>query len=285
MPYQIDVTDAVPGTVFTLRRVIRTDQVGTDIGVGLAELYAEVAAAGLQPAGPPSATYLDPLNGRTHVDLGVTVTPRTRHAEHDVHVAARHSRPVARTVHHGDYAGIGKAHRALADWVFSHGYQSAGPPTETYLVGPDTTADPTTYRTEVSIPVLPSIGLSVRVDDDFTATVDRTRKALGEGGFGILTETDVRAVLRERLGADIEDFLILGACDPRLAKLAIDTDRQAGVLLPCTVAIRADGDTTVVEALDPAILVRATGLTELEPVATEARERLARALASLRTAA
>jgi uncharacterized protein (DUF302 family) len=190
----------------------------------------------------------------------------------------RHSRPAAHTVHHGDYAGIGAAYQALDEWILSHGYRSAGPPTETYLTGPDTVPDPAGYRTELSIPVMPSIGLSVRVADGFAPTVERTRRALRDNGFGVLTEIDVRDTLRERIGAELEDFLILGACAPELAKRALDVDRQAGLLLPCTVAVRADGDATVVEALDPAILARATGLAELEPVATEARERLAAAL-------
>jgi uncharacterized protein (DUF302 family) len=286
MSYQIDVTDTVPGSVFTLRRVIRSDQVGTDISAGLAELYAEVEAGGLHPAGPPTVTYLDPLvpGEPMSVDVGVPVGPGGGYPRpgEGAHVIARHSRPVARTVHHGGYAGIGDAYRALDDWIFSHGYRSAGPPTETYLVGPDTAPDPAAYRTEVSIPVRPSIGLSVRVPDGFAAVVERTREALRAGGFGVLTEIDVRATLHDRIGVDTEDFLILGACEPNLAERALDVDRQAGLLLPCTVAVRAEEDGTVVEALDPAVLVRATGLAELEPVAVEARERLAAALAALR---
>lgn len=288
MSYQISVVDTVPGNVFTLHRVIRADQVGTDIGVGLAELYSEVESAELHPTGPPSVTYLDPLmpGEKVNVELGIAVAPGAGGAEPGAgaRVVARHSRPVARTIHHGDYTGIARAYEALEDWIFSHGYRSAGPPTESYLAGPDSTPDPAEYRTEVCVPVQPSIGLSVRVAGGFAPTVERTRKALRDGGFGVLTEIDVRATLRDEVGVDIEEFLILGACDPRLAKLAIDIDRQAGLLLPCTVAVRTDGDRTMVEALDPVVLVRANGLAELEPVAAEARERLAAVLASLRDA-
>ncbi|MPZ85078.1 MAG: DUF302 domain-containing protein [Actinophytocola sp.] len=288
MSYQIEVTGTVPGAVYELHRVVRPEYVGDDIGAGLAELYAEVEAAGLHPAGPPSVTYLDPLvlGHPVNVDLGVPVTPGTGHAKPGTggRVVGRHSRPVARTVHHGDYTGIAAAYQALEEWIFTHGYRSAGPPTETYLAGPDTVPDAAGYRTAVYVPVVPSIGISVRVADGFAGAVERTRKALREVGFGVLTEIDVRATLREKIGAELEDFLILGACNPQLAKRALDADRQAGLLLPCTVAVRADGDATVVEALDPTILVRATGLPELDPVATEARERLAAALASLRAA-
>lgn len=282
MSYQIEVTDTVPGTVFELRRVVRSEQVGDDIRTGLADLYTKLETAGLHPAGPPAVTYLDPfLPGRPmNVEFDVAVVPGTGHAEIEdtARIVGQHSRPVARTIHHGDYAGIGAAYQALEEWIFSHGYRSAGPPTETYLAGPDIVADSAGYRTEVSIPVVPSVGLSVRVADGFAATVGRIRKALRATGFGVLTEIDVRATFREKIGAELEDFLILGVCDPRLAQRALDVDRQAGLLLPCTVAVRADGDATVVEALDPAILVRATGLAELEPVAVEARERLAAAL-------
>jgi uncharacterized protein (DUF302 family)/effector-binding domain-containing protein len=285
MSYQIEITDTVPGTVFELHRTVRPDQIGADIGAGLAELYTKAEAAGLHPAGLPAVTYLDPLlpGKPMNVTLDVAVVPGTGYAEIEdtARIMGRHSRPVARTVHYGDYTGIGAAHEALAEWIFTHGYRSAGPATETYLAGPDTVPDPTGYRTEVSVPVVPSIGLSVQVSDGFAPTVERTRTALRDNGFGVLTEID----LRERIGAEFEDFLILGVCAPELAKRALDVDRQAGLLLPCTVAVRTDGDHTVVEALDPTILVHATGLAELAPVATEARERLTAALASLRTEA
>jgi uncharacterized protein (DUF302 family)/effector-binding domain-containing protein len=282
MTYRIDITDSVPGTVLELRRVVRPERIGEDIGAGFAALYTEVEVAGLHPAGSPAVTYLEPLEpGRTmNVDIGIPVLPgagQTTPGE-DARVVGRHSRPVARTIHHGDYTGIRAAYEALDEWIFSNGYRSSGPPTETYLAGPDSEPDPAGYRTEVSIPVVPSIGLSVRVPGDVTTASELTREALRANGFGVLTEIDLRATLQARTGAELEDFLILGVCDPRLAERAIAIDRQAGLLLPCTVAVRADGDTTVVEALDPAILVHATGITELEPVATEARERLAAAL-------
>ena len=86
-------------------------------------------------------------------------------------------------------------------------------------------------------------------------------------GFGVLTEIDVRATLRERLGEHMEDFITLGACNPLLAHRALQADRQIGMLLPRSVAVRADGDQTIVEALDPAVMVRVTGRDELGPVA------------------
>lgn len=125
------------------------------------------------------------------------------------------------------------------------------------------------------------IGLTVRLDAPFAAVVERTRAALKEQGFGVLTEIDVRATLREKLGEQIEDYLILGACNPPLAHQALQVDRQIGLLLPCNVVIRADGDATLVEALNPDVMVQATGQCALDPIAQDATRRLRAALDTL----
>lgn len=122
---------------------------------------------------------------------------------------------------------------------------------------------------------------TVRLDTDFDATVTAVRRALADQGFGILTETDVKATLKEKLGADVEDYVILGACNPPLAHRALEADRSIGLLLPCNVVVRRDGDRTTVQALDPNTMVTLTGLPTLQPVAGEATARLDAALASL----
>ena len=124
-------------------------------------------------------------------------------------------------------------------------------------------------------------GMTVRLDRPFAETAGRARAALKEQGFGVLTEIDVRATLREKLGAEMEDYLIIGACNPPLAHRALDIDRRIGLLLPCNVVIRADGDATVVEALDPQVMVGVTGEPGLTSVADEAGRRLAAALEAL----
>ncbi|HEU4426835.1 MAG TPA: PIG-L family deacetylase [Pilimelia sp.] len=127
-----------------------------------------------------------------------------------------------------------------------------------------------------------SYGITVRLPAPFTPTVERVRAALAEQGFGVLTEIDVRATLREKLGAQMEDYLILGACNPPLAHRALDADRDIGLLLPCNVVVRADGpDATLVQALDPQIMVQITGKPELKDVADEAATRLRAALDAL----
>jgi uncharacterized protein (DUF302 family) len=124
-------------------------------------------------------------------------------------------------------------------------------------------------------------GMTVRLDLPFAETAERARAALKEQGFGVLTEIDVRATLREKLGAELEDYLILGVCNPPLAHRALDIDRRIGLLLPCNVVVRADGAATVVEALDPQVMVGVTGESGLKAVADEAARRLAAALAAL----
>ncbi|MEU3191813.1 DUF302 domain-containing protein [Streptomyces sp. NPDC006992] len=122
---------------------------------------------------------------------------------------------------------------------------------------------------------------AVTLDADFATAVAAVRAALAEEGFGILSEIDVRATLKAKLDHDMEDYLILGACNPALARQALAADRSIGLLLPCNVVVRRDGDRTVVQALDPGTMVTLTGLPALEPVASDATRRLDAALAAL----
>ncbi|MER6841088.1 DUF302 domain-containing protein [Streptomyces platensis] len=122
---------------------------------------------------------------------------------------------------------------------------------------------------------------TIRLNRDFAGTVTAVRGALAEQGFGVLTEIDVTATLKAKLGHEMEDYVILGACNPSLAHQALEADRTVGLLLPCNVVIRAEGAATVGQALDPAAMVTLTGLPALEPVADEATRRLDAALAAL----
>ncbi|WP_225830246.1 DUF302 domain-containing protein [Streptomyces sp. NK08204] len=122
---------------------------------------------------------------------------------------------------------------------------------------------------------------TVHLDDDFATAVARVRDALAEQGFGILTEIDVTATLKAKLDQDMEDYVILGACNPPLAHRALEADRTVGLLLPCNVVVRRDGDRTAVQALDPQTMTSVTGLDALRPVAEEATRRLDAALSAL----
>ncbi|MFE6977510.1 DUF302 domain-containing protein [Streptomyces sp. NPDC057682] len=125
---------------------------------------------------------------------------------------------------------------------------------------------------------------TVTLTAPFERVEQDVRRALADQGFGILTEIDVRATLKAKLDHDMEPYLILGACNPPLAKRALDADRSIGLLLPCNVVVRADGDRVVVQAVDPGTMVTLTGLAAMVPVAEEATRRLDTALAALRDA-
>lgn len=128
-----------------------------------------------------------------------------------------------------------------------------------------------------------SYGITVRLGVPFSPeVVERVRGALKEQGFGVLTEIDVQATLREKLGVETEGYQILGACNPPLAHRALDIDREIGLLLPCNVVVRADGaEATLVQAMDPQVMVSVTGEPALTEVADEATARLKAALAGL----
>jgi uncharacterized protein (DUF302 family) len=121
-------------------------------------------------------------------------------------------------------------------------------------------------------------GSTITTELGFDEAVERTRAALADNGFGILTEIDVQATLKNKLDQDMEQYLILGACNPQLAHQALDVERDIGLLLPCNVVVRRDGDRTMVQALDPQVMVSLPGRPELQPVADEAAQRLNAAL-------
>jgi len=125
-------------------------------------------------------------------------------------------------------------------------------------------------------------GITHNVCAPFADTVARVREALKAQGFGVLTEIDVQATLRDKLGEEMEEYLILGACNPPLAHRALAADRRIGLLLPCNVVVRADGARTIVEALDPQTMIAVAGQPSLQPFADEAAARLRAALDSLR---
>jgi len=128
------------------------------------------------------------------------------------------------------------------------------------------------------------IALSTTLHTSFDDAVARTRKALAEQGFGVLTEIDVKATMKTKLGEDIEDYLILGACNPPLAHRAIEVDRQIGLLLPCNVVVRSDpdhADVIQVEAMNPQLLVDVTGEPALNPIAEEVTGKLQAAIDAL----
>jgi uncharacterized protein (DUF302 family) len=129
-----------------------------------------------------------------------------------------------------------------------------------------------------------TIALSTKLHSSFNDAVQRTREALAQQGFGVLTEIDMKATLKAKLGEDMENYMILGACNPPLAHRAVNVDRQIGLLLPCNVVVRTDPDdegTQIVDAMNPQLLVDVTGEPELRPVADQVTTKLQAAIDSL----
>ncbi len=126
-----------------------------------------------------------------------------------------------------------------------------------------------------------SYALSTTLSTPFDQAVEAVREALGEQGFGVLTEIDLKATLKKKLDVDIPAQVILGACRPPLAYAALQAEPSVGLLLPCNVVVRETEEGTLVEAVDPQTMVALTENRDLQAVADEAKERLEKALTSL----
>lgn len=126
----------------------------------------------------------------------------------------------------------------------------------------------------------PSLGISVELGQPFDQAIVRVREALKAEGFGVLTEIDMQAAFREKLGREFHRYVILGACNPALAFRALTTEPEVGLLLPCNVTVEAASPTrTTVRLVDPLSLLGTEALggsADLGEVAAEAHARLAR---------
>ncbi|MGK2854812.1 MAG: DUF302 domain-containing protein [Microbacteriaceae bacterium] len=130
-------------------------------------------------------------------------------------------------------------------------------------------------------------GTTITVPAAFDDAVERTRAALKEQGFGVLTEIDVRATFHEKLGAEssqaLGDYVILGACNPPLAQQVLTAEPDMGLLLPCNVVIRrAPGAAvTTVQAIDPQTMVELSSSGAIKGTADEVGRRLRAVLTSV----
>ena len=126
-----------------------------------------------------------------------------------------------------------------------------------------------------------SYTFGTRLPGNIASVRPAVEAALKAEGFGILTEIDVQATMKAKLGVDREPYVILGACNPALAHRALEVDPSVGALLPCNVVLRADGQQTIVEALDPMAALGIADAPGVRSVAEEAKARLGRAIATL----
>lgn len=126
-----------------------------------------------------------------------------------------------------------------------------------------------------------SYGFGRKVALPYAEAVERTKAALKEQGFGVLTEIDVKATMKAKLGIDFRPYMILGACNPPLAHRALSAELGLGLILPCNVIVyEADDGGSVVEMFDPQVGLGLVGNPALEPIAREAKDRLRTALES-----
>lgn len=124
-----------------------------------------------------------------------------------------------------------------------------------------------------AVPSTMSIDLDVHVK--FETAVAQVKAALQEQGFGVLTEIDVQATMKEKLGADFRPYVILGACNPALAHKALMADLGIGLMLPCNVIVyETAAQQSRVQIMDPVAVLGLAHNTQLIPVAREARARL-----------
>lgn len=115
----------------------------------------------------------------------------------------------------------------------------------------------------------------------FAEAMARTKAALKEEGFGVLSEIDVQATLKEKIAVDFERYMILGACNPHLAYRGLQAEHELGLLLPCNVIVHDYDGGTMVSIVDPAAMLGVADNPALREIADEARTRLQRVAASL----
>ena len=127
-----------------------------------------------------------------------------------------------------------------------------------------------------------SYTLTTTLAQPYDAPSRRSATALGDQGFGILTEIDLKATLKAKLDVDVAPQVILGACRPALAYEALSADPSIAAVLPCNVVVRAlDEDTTIVEAFDPDAMMGLADSDASAAVAADAKQRITAALTSL----
>ena len=124
--------------------------------------------------------------------------------------------------------------------------------------------------------------ISKKVPYSFTEALEKVRDALGQAGFGVISEIDLKAKFKEKLDVDFREYRILGACNPKLAHQAIEQESKIGVLLPCNILVQEQEDKQVeVTAVNPMETMSSVANPGLEPLAKEVSAKLQNVIDSL----
>lgn len=121
-------------------------------------------------------------------------------------------------------------------------------------------------------------GYTKQIALPFADAVEKTRTALQTEGFGVLTEIDVKATLKKKLDKDVDNYLILGACNPPFAAKALEAEKEIGLLLPCNVIVYEDGGNVFVSAILPSVAMQMVENPALADIAGQVEEKLKRAV-------
>lgn len=122
---------------------------------------------------------------------------------------------------------------------------------------------------------------TVVLHEPFEDVLKKVKEAFAAEGFGTLTEIDLQQTLEQKVGKQMDRYVIVGACNPHLASRAVDVIPEIGVLLPCNVVVRETRSGVMVDAMDPGMMASISGVPDIEPIAGEARNLVNNALARL----
>jgi uncharacterized protein (DUF302 family) len=125
-------------------------------------------------------------------------------------------------------------------------------------------------------------GIKTKVDLDYHGAISKVTEELKKEGFGVLTEINLKETLKQKLGVEFRDYIILGACNPPLAHATLQAEKDIGLLLPCNVIVYEDDDgKMVVAALDPAAALGIVNNPEIKSAADEVRARIERVIGQM----
>jgi uncharacterized protein (DUF302 family) len=127
-----------------------------------------------------------------------------------------------------------------------------------------------------------NLGYTVEAHGAVDDIVERLTKELSTKGFGVLSNINVKKIIKEKLGQDMDGYVLLDVCNPKHAKKAIDSHKEVGLVLPCKIMVYEDKEKTWISLYKPTEAIKSLGFSDLDSLATEVEEQLEQALNSSR---